>query len=210
MTGGRAWVGIDPGYNDTGIVVRRGPTLMFHTIVHRDHDEATADAKRGIQVGPRYGMALAAAVTDVVGRVWAVDGHEPVRVAVEDLTAPGGRVKSADGSQRLVQPRHLAGAAKALAYIELTVALHPLARLVRVPPAKHGQHLLRTYPDALVTAAERQHGTNRGARHNADLNHCRSAWDIAGGGPTADRITIALDITRAAIAGGRSSQGDPK
>lgn len=196
------WVGVDPGYNDTGIVIRRGPHLEWHTIVHRDHDEATVDAKRGIQVGPRYGLALAAAVSDVVGRVWVEDDPEMVRVAVEDLAAPGGRVKAADGSQRLVQPRHLAGTAKALAYVELAVSLHPKARLVRVPPAKHGQHLLRTYPDALVTAAERQHGTNRGARHNADVNHCRSAWDIAGGGATADRLAIALDITRAAIARG--------
>ena len=202
----RAWVGIDPGYNDTGIVIRRGTVLVYHAIVHRDHDEATVDAKRGIQVGPRYGMALAVAVWDVVEMVCRTDGPEPVRVAVEDLTAPCGHVKARSGDPRLVQPRHLAGAAKALAYVELAVSQLVHAHLVRVPPAKHGQHLLSAYPNALVTAAERQHGTARTARHNAALNHCRAAWDIAGGGPTADRIAIALEITRAAIARGASKK----
>lgn len=205
------WVGVDPGASHTGIVIRDVPHggLVDRILVTRDGDEATVDRRRGIQVGPQYALLIHAAVTQAItvavdhlrGTAVPAEDAAPVRVAVEDLTAPGGFVRRADGGQRLVHPRDLAGAAKALAYVELAVSLDDRADLVRVPPDSHGQHLLSAYPAELVTDRERQHGLARPARHGALVNHLRSAWDVAGAGPSAARIQTAMDITRRAATG---------
>jgi hypothetical protein len=196
------WVGIDPGATTTGLVVRRGDDLLGHLLVTRTVDEAVNPGNRGIPVGPHYGQQLAAAVRTAILQAHDVTGGAaPVHVAVEDLTAPAGRVR---GQVQFARPVDLMAAAKALAYIELAAHESPLCELVRVPADRNGRNWLSQYPPALVTARERAKGVNRPAEHNADINHCRSAWDVAGAGPAFARLAAAQHIhrTRRASTGG--------
>ncbi len=183
------WVGIDPGANDTGIVVRRGDDLLGYTIVKRTTDEALLPGARGVPVGPRYAQEIASAVRAAIllGRQ-AAAGGAPLRAAVESIEAPTSHIR---GKVRLARPVDLIGAGKTLGYVELVVAEHPLCELVRVPADKHGRNWLAAYPPELVTDRERAGGLNRPALHNADVNHCRSAWDIAGAGPAYLRLAAA-------------------
>lgn len=199
------WVGVDPGYNATGLVIRRGLKLLAFRYVTRDTDEAIVAGDQGIAVGPTYLRAVKSTVLEYLALAATLVPGAIVRCAVEDITAPSVHMKLKDGAtQRRITPRYAMGAAKVVAVVEVAVDEHPTVELVRVRAGHHGRNLLAAYPAALVTAAERRHrgGLNRPAAHNADVNHCRSAWDVAGGGATADRLAIALDITRAAIARG--------
>lgn len=208
---GTIWVGVDPGYNATGYAVRWMSSLLQHQVVTRTTDEAIR--ANGVEVGPVYLTAVADMLGDLIQFAFTEAGRldvQHVRVVVEDVTAPSPHVKRKDGSQRLTAPRYAIGAAKVVGVVEhLTHAIEPRADLVRVAPNRHGRSLLATYPDALVTDRERARGLNRLAQHNADVNHARSAWDIAGAGPAAARMQIATDITRAVIRR-RTTQGDPK
>ncbi len=186
------WVGIDPGSTITGIVVRRGDDLLGHTLVRRAVDEALIPSNRGIPVGPSYGQTLAVAVRHAILQAHeAAAGIAPVRVAVEDLIAPAGRVR---GQIQGARPVDLMAASKALAYVELAAHESPLCELVRVPADRNGRNWLSQYPAALVTDRERSKGLNRPAEHNADVNHCRSAWDVAGAGPAYARIAAAQHV----------------
>lgn len=207
------WVGVDPGYNATGLVVRKGPDLLWWDVVKRRASEAVVPGDQGIEVGPCYLSDVLDVVRTAIHKAeasaWS-SGTARVRVAVEDVKAPSVHMKNRDGeTQMRAKPRYILGAAKVVGAVEAYVHGRDGVDLVRVAPSRHGRQPLTTYPADLVTARERQHGLNRAAQHGADVNHCRSAWDIAGSGPAAARIAIALDITRAQLARHRP-QGDPK
>lgn len=169
-----AWVGVDPGGIGTGIVVRAGHDLLAWMVVERDGDD---DEGRSIGVGARTIQTLTAAITTALAAA-----GPGAHLAVEGVVAPTG---FKDGRREPINPKDTIAAGVVLGGI---LAHFPDAVVVR--PNNHGRGLLATYPDQLVTTAERRLGVNRPAGKSALRRHARAAWDTAGAGP----LTLAAVI----------------
>lgn len=186
-----AWIGIDPGGRDTGVVALDRtrvdvPRLITGVVVTREVDEDTVDQTRGVEIGPRY---LAQVLDAVDGAIAAVECVR-VRLAVETVVPPNPHVTRRDG-RSLTNPKDAIAAAIVLGAV---LARWPVA--VRVPPSRNGAALLATYPPEFVTAGERRLGLNRPAQHNARVCHLRSAWDVALQGPGYARAARTANLTR--------------
>jgi len=168
------WVGIDPGSVSTGIVVRHGNRLLWHTVVHREADE---DVVRGVGVGPEYiALVLSHVRIGWESHYSGVGGYIP-SIAVEGVVRPNPHVNRKNGNA-VIDPGPAIGTGMVLGAI---LALYP--RAVIVPPGGNGAGMLATYPHALITPGEMRRGLNRPAGDTAAVRHCRSAWDVAGQAP---------------------------
>jgi hypothetical protein len=151
---GRVIVGVDPGGRMTGIVARRGDVYLGHELVIRKG--------RGSIPGPAYLQRVAERVNawyaNWTGAVLAIEGVQPPwqRSRRHDARSDGGGGLIALG--------------KVVAALELY-----FPEAVVVMPDRHGRNLLAAYPAPLVGRLELE-------RLNGDgpLQHCRSAWDVAG------------------------------
>ena len=172
MTGPSLWVGIDPGARSTGIICRRGRTLVLHEVVERGADET--------EIGP--GPIYLASVCDTVARLFCDVGVSLMRltgqsgfprVAVEGVRRPNPHVNRRNG-KATTDPTAIIGTAMVLGAI-----LNGSPDAVIVPPGDNGSGILASYPAGLVTDAERRQGLNRPAGQSATIRHCRSAWDVS-------------------------------
>jgi hypothetical protein len=165
------WVGVDPGAKDTGIVLRAGRDLVLAQVVsnpgYRQHDPSS--------VGADY---LGAVVDAVIAAY--TEGGEGTGIAVEGVTRPCPHLG-------LTDPSDIIGSGLVLGAVLLT---WPDA--VVVPPGGNGSGLLATYPDGLVTDAERRRGMNRAAGQSAQIRHCRSGWDVSIQGQAMARVDAVM------------------
>lgn len=146
-------LGIDPGGQTIGWVIRRGLTLLDHGLIERP--EGLATYEWAISAGQRLNLAAYVPHAPELRRAESI-------IAIEDVIPPNphaGMMRPGD----LIAVSMVAGA---------LFARFPDAVIVR--PGKHGSHPLGTYPPVLVGAGERK-GTGK-------LRHARSAWDIAAAG----------------------------
>jgi hypothetical protein len=164
---GGAWIGVDPGARWTGIAARSyTDDVLGHAVVDRlavDPDSKT--------VTPAYLEAIVEAI-GVVTHDAGIDTH----MAIEDIVGPVG--------YEFIRPSDLIGLGIVLGYL---MRAYPEACLVR--PAKHGTRPLHTYPLELSTPGERAYATRantwgRAAPKSNAIRHARSAWDVAGAGPS--------------------------
>lgn len=179
-------VGVDPGARGTGVVVidtdlvrtlaqpsTRPVVLSAGTVRRLDDGPVTSPP-------PAYLVAVADAVRE------AVDEHAAELVAVEGVTAPTG---FADGKRHRIDPSYIIAAGMAFAAV---VSRGYGAHLVIVRPGQNGSRPLGTYPDALVSAAERRNrrtvdlpAAERGVpwqlrpAGSGQLKDQRSAYDVA-------------------------------
>lgn len=161
-------VGVDPGGRDTGIIVRWQDQVIDHLTVHRAEDEAPDHG-----IGPVYLGAIRDGVRAMDRIAGRCGSHRScgVVVAVEAVTVPKG---FAGGKKRFVAPKDSIALGMAFA-----AALTAVDGAVVVPVGGNGYGALCSYPDELVSAAERRHGMNREAPQSSKLRHLRSAWDVA-------------------------------
>lgn len=152
-----AWVGVDPGGRETGVVVRHGEWPRSAVIVRRGGEDDVDGSWH------RYLAEVKDAVMDAWLLAEQLDDHVGTVVSVEWVSAPTGFKHG----QR--QPINLDGVIGTALVLGMLMEVWPDA--VIVAPAGHGSAPLATYPDALVAPGEVK-GTGR-------FRHCRSAWDIA-------------------------------
>jgi hypothetical protein len=161
-------LGIDPGGVDTGLVVRRGDTVLEQLVVHRAKDET---GPRGVGVGPDY---LARAEHDVRK---LIELHDVDLVGLEGVVRPNPHVKR-KGRNVVTDPAPIIATAIVLGHLTAVAGSLGVAA-VWVPPGKNGSLPLYAYPAELVSDAERRHGLNR-VGDGGILRHARSAFDVAG------------------------------
>lgn len=154
-------VGIDPGANETGIVVRAERELVTAWTVDRGDQE---DAGYLIEVLETIELAFDAALQRLgLPRLGPVTLGIPL--AVEGLvgheSAPSMRRKT---SVPLIRTAMLIGAV-------LVVYRQALV----IPPGGNGSGPLQAYPEAITPDRPNARGFDK-------LRHCRSAWDVAGAG----------------------------
>jgi hypothetical protein len=167
------WVGIDPGAKETGVILRDGTALLLAEVVtnwyYRQGDPSTVTADYLNDV-----MAMAVKAANLMGLA---------EVAVEGVKKPCPHLG-------LTDPSAIIGAG-----IVLGAILLEFPAAVVVPPGGNGSGLLASYPDGLVTDAERRGGLNRKAGQSATIRHCRSAWDVSIAAPRIARMGAALAAT---------------
>lgn len=159
----RAWIGVDPGGQWTGVTSRLGHDCPRHKVL----------------ANPNPPMAAQGYLLDVLGEIAAQHqaltllGALDVQVAVETVTAPCGRDRT--GKVHPIDPRWLIGAATVLGAV-----LAAFRDVVPVEPGHNGRGALATYPMVLVSDGERRgHGWQlRAAGTSAQVSHARSAWDV--------------------------------
>lgn len=150
----RVVIGVDPGGRMTGIVARRGEVYLGHELVIRKG--------RGTIPGPAYLQRVAERVNawyaTWTGAALAIEGVQPPwqRSRRRDVRSDGG------------------GGLIALGKVVATLELY-FPEAVIVMPDRHGRNLLAAYPAPLVGRDELERLTGDGP-----LQHCRSAWDVAG------------------------------
>lgn len=190
-TSEQVWLAFDPGWRETGIVLRRGADLLGWAVITREADEDLIPG-RGVQVGAEYVRAVIHGGIRLIEQAFPLDGEQDkvllrvgelwalyprIRVAAEGIVTVKGRVKRKDGAARLTDPGYAMGAAIVLGGI-----VHAFPDVVVCPPPErgggHGDRILASYPSELITTAERRHGLGRTAPQNSDLRHARSAWDL--------------------------------
>lgn len=156
-----AVVGIDPGGQSTGLVVRHRDTLVAHTTVLRNKRPMGWYLAEILDTASEY-VSLAANAAVEAGD-WLV--------AVEGINDPNPHV-------RLTNVRGLIDTATVLGAV--------LGRwpAVIVPPGGNGSGPLGAYPEALRPT--RGQGRGRDA-----LRHERSGWDVAGAALTVQRLEAA-------------------
>jgi len=157
----------------TGIVARRGDEYLGHELVIRQG--------RGAIPGPAYLQEVA----ERVG-VWSSAWPRAV-LAVEGVRLP-------DRSSRRRATANGDGGLIALGKIVAALELY-FPDAVIVMPDRHGRNLLAAYPAEIVAADELARLTGDGS-----LQHCRSAWDVAG------RAQVLLRLA-ASRQGRRATQG---
>lgn len=164
-------LGIDPGGQFSGIVLRRGDELVAHKLVRRDKLPVEQRGIRG------YMRAVASEASSVLlDHVGRSDGHgvPGLVVAVEGVNPPTGKL----GMIRLgglIDTAMLAGYLIATPYRGGFNAVL-FYEVALVPPGQNGSGPLIAYPAALRPT--------RGQGKGSDLlKHCRSAWDVAGVSP---------------------------
>jgi hypothetical protein len=166
-------IGVDPGGRMTGIVARHGDTYLGHELVIR----------RGRAIIPDRTY-----LHHIAGRVGAWSSGWPRTVlAIEEARAFGRprRRPIANGNGGLI------ALGKVVAALEL---YFPDAILVM--PNGHGRNLLAAYPAPLVAPDELERLTGDGP-----LQHCRSAWDVAGCAQTLLRLAASHTSPRCSTSG---------
>lgn len=150
----RVVIGVDPGGRMTGIAARCGDEYLGHELVVRHG--------RGVIPGPGYQREVCERVLAWT-LVWPA---ARVVVAIEGVYDPN--------PSRAEEREDRGGGLIALGKVVGALELYFPDALV-VPPDHHGRNLLAAYPKALVDDEEL-------ARLSGDgpLQHCRSAWDVAG------------------------------
>lgn len=172
------WIGVDPGARFSGIVAREGMTILGCRIIDRKDIEPEAD---------RPGIDTMEAITEAIGQV---ADPASARIAVEDVVQPTGHM----GMANVVD---LLRTAEIIGYLR-----NAFPGVVLVRPNRHGRSALLTYKAAgLVTRSEAQHADRAHtwmaeAPSGSTMRHARSAWDVAGAGPRALQVRMALVAQR--------------
>jgi hypothetical protein len=182
-----AWVGVDPGAVRTGVVLRRGPDLLWHATVTAPQVTTlwSAGKGKGMGVGEDYARAIRRAVQSAWeewidhGRADSDVGDDLPGLAIEQVNAPTGRV---GGAIQFLAPGYMMATTYALSAAQSVWLCRPdhWHSHVMVPSTRNGHGTLGGYPAALVTPGERRHGLDRKAPDGTDVSHQRSAWDVAG------------------------------
>jgi hypothetical protein len=161
-----AWIGIDPGFSRTGLVLRNGRECIAWKTFVREDDETE------IGPGPIYWAAIDLAVLQLCAQASANRFAAP-RIAIEGVRKPRSHIH---GRRQDAAPEYLMGVAMTYAAVHTQ---NPDA--VIVPPGGNGSGMLSSYPDELISARERAHklGINRQAGDSALESHARSAWDVS-------------------------------
>lgn len=151
---------IDPGARQTGWIIRAGQALLGHGTITNTGKLTPIDRDYLIAVSELIDQFSTLATV----------------IAVEDVTAPKG---FKHGQRAPINPESLIGVSAVLGTV-LQAARHNGFEAHRVLPAGHGSGCLATYPERLVSDAERR-STNWKARQagKGALNHERSAWDVS-------------------------------
>lgn len=154
------WVGVDPGANDTGLVVINDDgELVAWQLVRRNKQRSIEQYHR--------------TVLDEIVRLVDLD---TIAVAVETIVAPNFH---ATGRRTRFGP--LLATAELVGYVAGACVANGW-QVVRIAPAGHGSRPLGHYPPELVSRAERnakgphpwQQRVGKGERR-----HLRSAYDVA-------------------------------
>lgn len=167
---GTIWIGVDPGARHTGVTVRAGRDYLWHAVTTRLDQDVP-----GYLAAVSQTMQAAADVAHASGGagLWAVE-------------ATGAPKWFMNGKATPVRPVDLIAVAMVEGWVlNEATALGGNVPPVRVKAGKNGSQALSTYPKQLVTAAEasrrnRTRTWHQPAGKSADINHARSAWDIAG------------------------------
>ena len=153
------WLGVDPGAVSTGLALRNGrECLAWHTVKR-------ADDETEIGPGPIYWAEILRHIATFTGA--------SVRIAIEGVRPPSPFARER-GKKTFASPIHPMALAATFGAIYVT---YPDA--VVVPPGGNGSGYLASYPEQLVTDAERRHGLNREAGKGSKVSHARSAWDVS-------------------------------
>ena len=155
-------LGVDPGGQNVGLVVRYDDTLAWHRLLARA--PGMQQSSWLATVIRELGDGISRAV-EAIGASTLLRMNWSVRIAVEDVRAPGGFA----GGKRA--PINLSGLIDTAQVLGAILGRWPGA--IVVPPGRHGQGPREAFPAELWGAREGRAGTGR-------LRHVRSAWDVAG------------------------------
>lgn len=160
-----AFVGIDPGGRETGIVARHKGDLLYHSVIRRASEGPWPDSGYLAELVDGIDEAAQAALT-MCGIV---------TIAVEGVTEPSPFI---DGKKQFTNVAGLVATGVALGAV-----LIAFPASVVCPPGGHGSHPPAMYPPDIRPAPNgRGHDRNR---------HARSAWDVAGAAPRQRRLVTA-------------------
>ena len=189
------WLGVDPGGAATGLCLlnARGE-YDSHAVFQRDKAELEA-MDDAADLDARWPRFCVDAASDFVGaRLYGSaataleDSFEMFRdgiAAVEDVVAPNPHKRRRDGNS-IINPAALLDTAKVFgAFCDF-----PAGGLTVVRPGGHGSNPYATYPDELVTDAERRAKGWRlnPAGQSSAIRHARSAYDVARAAYTTHRL----------------------
>ncbi len=143
------WIGVDPGGQSTGIVLRQGDRLVRAVTVTRGDDD------------------FQTYVSEIVEATYRYTTQAPMRprIAVEDVVPPHWHM---NGKASPMNPAHLIGPA-----IVLGAILGRFGDAIVVAPGGNGSQPLAAYPELLVGKRE------TGTFGTGKLRHVRSAWDVS-------------------------------
>lgn len=154
-----AVVGIDPGGNETGIVLCDGSELLRAWIVDRErqsHEAYTADVIGTVREAARI-MQEALGTPE-----WHASTGHGILMAVEGVVEPTGHL----GMIRL------GGLLRTAMVFGACLGMSWSGGRAVIEPKGNGSHPFDAYPQQLRP-------TRVGARGKDQLRHCRSAWDVA-------------------------------
>ena len=160
MTGSSSpWVlGVDPGAQATGIVVRTGVELAYGTTAVRDKGETVE----------LYALGVVHLVAGIKERFAEVLDGRPL-VAIEAVVAPS---VWNNGERVVLHPQFVMDTCTVAGHIAGWATAQRL-EVEWVRPGHNGQGFIGAYPAALRPTRGKGAGKDR-------LRHLRSAWDVAG------------------------------
>lgn len=168
MTRTTAAVGVDPGGKWCGIVSRIGDEVIDQHVVTRADDEHVTD----------FALRCSRRVRSTAGRLRRECARRSlppvVLIAHEDVVAPRWHSK---GKAKPINPVPIIHTGVVLGSCRAAV-LDAMNVIVR--PNSHGEAPLGSYPDELVSPAERRIDGWKLRKGTGKLRHARSAWDVAG------------------------------
>lgn len=150
---------IDPGARATGWVIRAGQALLNHGTITNPGKLAPIDTN----------------YLNTIASLIGTYAHFADAIAVEDVNAPTG-FKA--GQRAPINPESIIGVSAVLGVV-LTAARYHGYTPIRIRPGGNGAGCLATYPEALVSAAERRGNWRAKPAGKGLLNHERSAWDVS-------------------------------
>jgi hypothetical protein len=150
---------LDPGARHCGWIIRTGRTLDAHGTITNPGP-----------LTPIHGPYLTT-IADLIEQYAPEVDH----VAVEDVVAPKG---FNHGQRAPINPESLIGTAAVLGVI-LTTARMAGFDVHRIRPGGNGAGCLATYPEALITTAERRGNWKARVAGKGARCHERSSWDIS-------------------------------
>ncbi len=161
------WVlGVDPGANATGVIVRAGDELAYGTTAVRNQGETVE----------QYAIGVVELVAEITARFAGLLDGRPL-VAIEAVLAPNVWI---NGERVVLHPQSVMDTCIVAGHIAGWATAEQLD-LNRVRPGHNGQGFMGAYPAELRPTRGKGAGKDR-------LRHVRSAWDVAG---AAARKTVA-------------------
>jgi hypothetical protein len=184
MSTGDLILGVDPGARATGLVVLNSlGNLVTHNVIERPADEhvlawcnrCTEAAQRllltALGFGPDAHLHRDPDLNDLV------DDLHPVVLAIEAVVEPNPHRNRANGKAII----NTGGIIDTAAVFGAFANFPGTGPGIAVRPGGHGSQPYATYPDELITPAERRaKGWRlRPAGQSSTIRHARSAYDVA-------------------------------